>query len=32
MNDGAVLAKGSPQDVLANDKVREVYLGAEFRM
>jgi len=27
-----VLAKGSPQDVLANDKVREVYLGAEFRM
>jgi lipopolysaccharide export system ATP-binding protein len=32
MNEGAVLAKGSPQDVLANDKVREVYLGAEFRM
>jgi lipopolysaccharide export system ATP-binding protein len=32
MNEGRVLAKGSPQDVLANDKVREVYLGAEFRM
>jgi len=27
-----VLAKGTPQDVLANHRVREVYLGAEFRM
>jgi ABC-type lipopolysaccharide export system ATPase subunit len=27
-----VLAKGTPQDVLANNRVREVYLGAEFRM
>ena len=32
MSDGAVLAKGSPQDVLANKQVREVYLGKEFRM
>ena len=32
MNEGAVLAKGAPQDVLANSRVREVYLGAEFRM
>ncbi|MEP6939186.1 MAG: LPS export ABC transporter ATP-binding protein [Rudaea sp.] len=32
MSDGAVLAKGSPQDVLANAQVREVYLGKEFRM
>jgi lipopolysaccharide export system ATP-binding protein len=32
MNEGAVLAKGTPQDVLANNRVREVYLGAEFRM
>jgi lipopolysaccharide export system ATP-binding protein len=32
MNDGAVIAKGAPAVVLANDKVREVYLGREFRM
>jgi len=32
MSEGAVLAKGAPADVLANDKVREVYLGKEFRM
>ena len=32
MSDGAVLAKGAPADVLANDQVREVYLGKEFRM
>ncbi len=32
MNEGAVLAKGAPADVLANDQVREVYLGKEFRM
>ncbi|MGH8123499.1 MAG: LPS export ABC transporter ATP-binding protein [Rudaea sp.] len=32
MSDGAVIAKGSPQDVLANAQVREVYLGKEFRM
>ena len=32
MSEGAVLAKGSPEDVLANAQVREVYLGKEFRM
>ncbi|MBL0165234.1 MAG: LPS export ABC transporter ATP-binding protein [Xanthomonadales bacterium] len=32
MNEGAVLTQGSPAEVLANEKVREVYLGAEFRM
>ena len=32
MSDGAVLAKGSPEDVLANKQVREVYLDKEFRM
>ena len=32
MSDGAVLAKGAPAEVLADDRVREVYLGREFRM
>ena len=32
MSDGAVLAQGAPADILANDAVREVYLGHEFRM
>lgn len=32
MNEGSVLTQGSPAEVLANEKVREVYLGAEFRM
>ena len=32
MSDGAVLAKGPPATVLANEQVREVYLGKEFRM
>jgi lipopolysaccharide export system ATP-binding protein len=32
MSDGAVLAKGPPATVLANERVREVYLGKEFRM
>ncbi|HEY7871699.1 MAG TPA: LPS export ABC transporter ATP-binding protein [Rudaea sp.] len=32
MSEGSVLAKGAPADVLANDQVREVYLGREFRM
>ncbi|MFT3792594.1 MAG: LPS export ABC transporter ATP-binding protein [Rudaea sp.] len=32
MSDGAVLAKGSPEDVLANKQVREVYLGEKFRL
>jgi len=32
MNAGTVLTQGSPADVLANEQVREVYLGREFRM
>jgi len=32
MSDGAVLAQGAPEDILANEQVREVYLGREFRM
>jgi len=32
LNDGAVLAQGTPAAVLANQQVREVYLGKEFRM
>ena len=32
MSDGAVLAQGTPAEILANDAVREVYLGREFRM
>ena len=32
MNEGAVLTQGTPAEVLANEKVREVYLGKEFRM
>ena len=32
MNDGAVLAQGAPVDLLANEQVRDVYLGREFRM
>ncbi len=32
MSEGAVLAQGTPADILANEQVREVYLGHEFRM
>jgi lipopolysaccharide export system ATP-binding protein len=32
MNEGTVLAQGVPADVLADERVREVYLGREFRM
>ncbi|MGB0134296.1 LPS export ABC transporter ATP-binding protein [Dokdonella sp.] len=32
MNEGSVLTQGSPAEVLANEQVREVYLGKEFRM
>jgi lipopolysaccharide export system ATP-binding protein len=32
MSEGAVLAQGAPADILANEQVREVYLGREFRM
>ncbi len=32
MNAGGVLTQGTPAEVLANEQVREVYLGREFRM
>lgn len=32
INQGSVLAEGTPADVLANQSVREVYLGSDFQM
>ena len=32
INEGAVLAQGSPEEILANTEVRNVYLGAQFRL
>jgi lipopolysaccharide export system ATP-binding protein len=32
LNEGAVLAEGEPDQLLADPRVREVYLGHEFRM
>ena len=32
INDGVIVARGSKDDILANEMVREVYLGDEFRM
>ena len=32
LNDGQVLAQGSPETILANEDVRKVYLGTEFRL
>jgi lipopolysaccharide export system ATP-binding protein len=32
LNQGLVLARGKPHEILANDAVREVYLGREFQM
>jgi len=32
LNDGQVLAEGDAETLLANEKVREVYLGNEFRL
>lgn len=32
LNEGAVLTQGSPAEILANEQVRQVYLGKEFRM
>ena len=32
MSDGGMLAQGSPEEVLANKQVREVYLGEKFRL
>ncbi|HET7561096.1 MAG TPA: LPS export ABC transporter ATP-binding protein [Rhodanobacteraceae bacterium] len=32
LNEGTVLARGTPAEILAHKRVREVYLGHEFRM
>jgi lipopolysaccharide export system ATP-binding protein len=32
LNEGEVLAEGAPMDILANEQVRDVYLGKDFRM
>jgi lipopolysaccharide export system ATP-binding protein len=32
LNDGTMIAQGSPEDILANQKVREVYLGENFSL
>jgi len=32
LNDGQVLAEGNAETILANEEVREVYLGNEFRL
>jgi lipopolysaccharide export system ATP-binding protein len=32
VSEGKVICQGTPQDILANEKVREVYLGEEFNL
>ncbi|EHP41452.1 ABC transporter ATP-binding protein [Cupriavidus basilensis OR16] len=32
ISEGAVLASGQPEDIIANESVRKVYLGENFRM
>ena len=32
LNDGKVLAQGSPDAILKNEEVRDVYLGRDFRL
>lgn len=32
VNDGAILAEGTPDEILANEDVRDVYLGFEFTL
>lgn len=32
LNDGSLIASGSPEEILDNQHVREVYLGQEFRL
>jgi len=32
LNEGRVLAEGTPATILANEEVRNVYLGKEFRL
>ena len=32
LNDGCLLAEGKPESIIANDEVRQVYLGSDFRL
>ena len=32
LNDGSLIAEGSPEEILENQHVREVYLGQEFKL
>ncbi|MCH7898138.1 MAG: lipopolysaccharide ABC transporter ATP-binding protein, partial [Proteobacteria bacterium] len=32
LNDGSLIASGSPAEILENQHVREVYLGQEFKL
>ena len=32
LNDGSLIASGSPDEILENQHVREVYLGQEFKL
>ena len=32
VNEGTIVARGSREEILANEMVREIYLGSEFRM
>jgi len=32
VNEGAVFASGSPEEIVANENVREVYLGKDFKL
>jgi len=32
INEGVIVARGNKDDILANEMVREIYLGSEFRM
>jgi len=32
LNEGQVIAAGAPQELLDNQKVRQVYLGQDFRL
>jgi lipopolysaccharide export system ATP-binding protein len=32
LNDGSMIAQGAPAEILANQEVREVYLGDSFRL
>ncbi|HBO77949.1 MAG TPA: lipopolysaccharide ABC transporter ATP-binding protein, partial [Cupriavidus sp.] len=32
ISEGTVLAEGQPEEIIANESVRRVYLGENFRM